>query len=75
MTGHITQHYKGRLPVEVQGGRGCAVAISEPDIEGALAMTKAELGALPMDFDMEAAGLGDIGRRFATEVKITCAAQ
>ena len=67
--------YEVRLPVEVQGGRGCAVAISEPDIEGALVMTKAELGALPMDFDMEAAGLGDIGRRFATEVKITCAAQ
>lgn len=67
--------YEVGLPVTVQGGRGCDVTISAPDIEDALAMTKAELGALPMDFDMEAAGLGDIGRRFATDVMITCAAQ
>lgn len=67
--------YDVDLPVTIQGGRGCEVAVTAPDIEGALAMTKAELGALPMDFDMEAAGLGDIGRRFATDVEITCAVQ
>ena len=39
-----------------------------------LAMTKAELAAIPEDMDMEAAGLGDIGARFATEVKVTCSA-
>lgn len=66
--------YEVELPVTVQGGTGCDVNISAPDINGALAMTKAELGALPLDFDMEAAGLGDIGRRFATDVEITCAA-
>ncbi len=66
--------YEVDLPVTVQGGKGCDVSISAPDIEGALAMTKAELGALPLDFDMEAAGLGDIGRRFATDVVIKCAA-
>lgn len=66
--------YEVELPVMVQGGKGCGVSINAPDIEGALAMTKAELGALPLDFDMEAAGLGDIGRRFATDVQITCAA-
>lgn len=66
--------YEVDLPVTVQGGKGCDVNISTPDIEGALSMTKAELGALPLDFDMEAAGLGDIGRRFATDVEITCAA-
>lgn len=65
--------YEVDLPVSVQGGKGCEVLISAPDIAGALAMTKAELGALPLDFDMEAAGLSDIGRRFATDVKITCA--
>lgn len=66
--------YEVDLPVTIQGGDGCDVSISAPDIEGALAMTKAELGALPRDFDMEAAGLGDIGRRFATDIEITCAA-
>lgn len=67
--------YEVGLPVGVQGGASCDVTLSAPDIEGALAMTKVELGALPMDFDMEAAGLGDIGRRFATDVEVTCAAQ
>lgn len=67
--------YDVGLPVTVQGGKGCEVSVNAPDIDGALAMTKAELGALPMDFDMDAAGLSDIGRRFATDVKITCAAR
>lgn len=67
--------YEVGLPVTVQGGNGCSVEIDAPDIEGALAMTKAELGALPLDFDMESAGLGDIGKRFATDVRVTCAAQ
>jgi ABC-type uncharacterized transport system substrate-binding protein len=66
--------YEVGLPVGVQGRAGCDVALNAPDIAGALAMTQAEMAALPEDFDMEAAGLGDIGARFATEVKITCAA-
>ncbi|KIN71204.1 DUF1007 family protein [Sulfitobacter guttiformis] len=66
--------YDVTLPVLVQGGNGCEVTVDTPDIKGALSMTKAEIGALPEDFDMEAAGLGDIGRRFATDVRVTCAA-
>lgn len=67
--------YEVRLPVNVQGPSSCQVDLNEPDIEGALAMTQAELSAIPQDFDMEAAGLGDIGARFATEVRVTCAQQ
>ncbi|WP_299415630.1 DUF1007 family protein [uncultured Sulfitobacter sp.] len=66
--------YEVRRPVRVQGREGCEIVMDEPDIAGALAMTQAEVAALPEDFDMEAAGLGDIGARFATEVNITCAA-
>ena len=66
--------YDVTLPVGVQGRSGCDVALNVPDLNGALAMTKAELAALPEDMDMEAAGLGDIGARFATEVKVTCSA-
>ena len=66
--------YEVGLPVGVQGASDCKVTLDEPDIEGALSMTKAELSALPQDFDMEAAGLSDIGARFATEVRVTCAA-
>ncbi|WP_299028198.1 DUF1007 family protein [uncultured Sulfitobacter sp.] len=66
--------YEVRRPVRVQGREGCDIVMDEPDIAGALAMTQAEVAALPEDFDMEAAGLGDIGARFATEVNIICAA-
>ncbi|KEJ89709.1 DUF1007 family protein [Sulfitobacter donghicola] len=67
--------YEVGLDVGVQGRNGCNVNLNAPDIGGALAMTKAELAALPEDMDMEAAGLGDIGRRFATEVTVTCDVQ
>lgn len=66
--------YEVGLPVKIEGALGCEVSLEEPDIEGALSMTRAELAALPEDFDMEAAGLADIGERFATEVRISCAA-
>lgn len=66
--------YEVGLPVTVQGPAQCAIDLDTPDIEGALAMTQAELAAIPQDFDMESAGLGDIGARFATEVRLTCAA-
>jgi ABC-type uncharacterized transport system substrate-binding protein len=66
--------YEVGLPVGVQGRAGCDIVLKEPDIRGALAMTKAEMAAMPPDVDMEALGFGDIGIRFATEVMITCAA-
>jgi len=66
--------YEVGLPVDIEGTSTCDVALDAPDIEGALSMTRAELSALPEDYDMEAAGLSDIGARFATEVRITCAA-
>lgn len=66
--------YEVRRPVHVQGRNSCDITLNEPDIKGALAMTQAELAAMPEDFDMEAAGLGDIGARFATQVWVTCAA-
>lgn len=67
--------YDVSLPVNIQGGDACDVSLDAPDIEGALSMTRAELSALPEDFDMEAAGLGDIGARFATKVTLSCAGQ
>lgn len=65
--------YDVGLGVRVQGRSDCAVALDIPDSQE-IAMTKAEVAALPEDFDMEAAGLGDIGARFATEVTVVCAA-
>lgn len=64
--------YDVGLPVTVEGREGCKVTLDAPDIEGALAMTRAELSAIPQDFDMESAGLGDIGARFATKVALSC---
>ncbi len=66
--------YEVGLEVDVRGRDGCNVVVDAPDISGALAMTQAELSAYPEDVDMEAAGLGDIGSRFATQVRVTCAA-
>jgi polyphosphate kinase len=66
--------YDVTLPVDVQGRKGCDVVLNAPDLDGALAMTKAELAQMPPDMDMEAAGLGDIGARFATDVRVTCSA-
>ena len=65
--------YDVGLPVRVQGRTGCDVALDVPNAQ-ALAMTRAEISAYPEDYDMDAAGLGDIGARFATEVTVTCAA-
>jgi polyphosphate kinase len=65
--------YDVKLPVRVEGRIGCDVALDVPNAQE-LAMTKAEVSMLPEDFDMDAAGLGDIGARFATEVIVTCAA-
>lgn len=66
--------YEVGLPVSVAGPGGCDVMLDVPDIDGALAMTRAELSEIPADADMEAAGYGDIGARFATDVRVTCAA-
>lgn len=67
--------YEVGLPVTVQGRDGCNITLDAPDIEGALAMTKAELAAIPEDIDLAAEGFGDIGARFATDVLVTCAAR
>jgi ABC-type uncharacterized transport system substrate-binding protein len=66
--------YEVGLSVGVKGQGDCDVVLDAPDIAGALAMTKAELSAFPEDTDMDAVGLGDIGKRFATEVRVTCVA-
>ena len=66
--------YEVGLDVRVQGPDSCRAVIDAPDIAGALAMTQAEIAALPEDYDMEAAGFGDIGERFATKVTVSCAA-
>jgi len=66
--------YDVGLPVRVQGTDACDVALNVPDIEGALAMMQAEIAAMPEDYDMEAAGFGDIGEQFATRIEVTCAA-
>jgi len=63
--------YDVDLPVLVEGRSGCDIALDVPDAQ-ALALTKAEVSALPEDYDMEAAGLGNIGARFATKVTVTC---
>lgn len=68
---HYTAYEVG-LPVTVQGGQGCTTDINAPDIRGALALIQAEIAALPEDIDMEAAGFGNIGEQFATEVTLTC---
>lgn len=67
--------YEVGLPVRVQGHDGCDIALQVPDIAGALAMIQAEIAAMPEDYDMEAAGFGDIGAQFATRIEVTCAAR
>lgn len=66
--------YEVGLGVTVQGRSGCEIVLDEPDINGALAMTNAELAEIPEDMDIAAAGFGDIGVRFATDVRLTCSA-
>lgn len=66
--------YEVGLGVTVQGRSGCEIILDEPDITGALAMTQAELAAIPEDMDIAEAGFGDIGVRFATDVRLTCSA-
>jgi len=66
--------YEVGLGVTVRGRSGCEIILDEPDINGALAMTKAELAAIPEDMDIAEAGFGDIGVRFATDVRLTCSA-
>ncbi len=66
--------YDVERPVTVEGRTGCDVSKNVPDIDGALAMTKAELSQIPEDVDLVEEGYGDIGARFATDVRITCAA-
>lgn len=62
------------LPVSVKGREGCDIDINVPDVEGALAMIQAEIAALPESYDMDAAGFGDVGAQFATQIEISCAA-
>ncbi len=66
--------YDVERPVTVEGRAGCDVVRKVPDIDGALALTKAELSQIPEDVDLAEEGFDDIGARFATEVRITCAA-
>lgn len=66
--------YDVTLPVKVKGNEACEVDMMVPDVAGALALLQAEIAALPDDYDMEAAGLGNIGGQFATQIEITCAA-
>ncbi|MEP1765669.1 MAG: DUF1007 family protein [Sulfitobacter sp.] len=72
--GSFYSAYDVELPVQVEGRTDCDIAVDVPDAQ-ALALTKAEVAALPEDFDMEAAGLGNIGERFATKVTLTCETQ
>ncbi|WP_299565871.1 DUF1007 family protein [uncultured Sulfitobacter sp.] len=66
--------YDVERPVTVEGRTGCDILQEMPDMDGALAMTKAELSQIPEDIDLADEGYGDIGARFATDVRITCAA-
>ncbi|QUJ76698.1 DUF1007 family protein [Sulfitobacter albidus] len=68
--------YEVDLPISVSGREGCEITRDVPDFEAALALTQAELSAIPEDPDLaEEQGYGDIGARFATEVTVTCAVQ
>lgn len=66
--------YDVGLPVFVKGNDDCNTEMVVPDIEGAMAMLQAEISAMPEDYDMEAAGLGDIGETFARRIEVICAA-
>ena len=66
--------YDVTLPVQVQGSDACATDMMVPDVEGALALLRAEIAALPEAYDMETLGYGNIGVQFATEIEIACAA-
>lgn len=66
--------YDVTLPVRVQGSDACEIDMQVPDVEGALALLRAEIAALPEEYDMETLGYGNIGVQFATEVEIACAA-
>lgn len=67
--------YEVGLPVDVTGRADCKVTRNAPDLESAAAMNEAELAAIPEDPELaDEMGFGDIGARFATEVRIACAA-
>ncbi|MEQ6249947.1 DUF1007 family protein [Sulfitobacter sp. HNIBRBA3233] len=70
---YYTAYEVGR-PVTVTGQAACDIDLDPPDMEAALAMTEDDLAQIPEDPERaEAMGFGDIGERFATEVRVTCA--
>jgi ABC-type uncharacterized transport system substrate-binding protein len=65
--------YDVTLPVTVAGAAECDVALTPPEMDDALSEMQDKLLAVDAAEDPAELGLGDMGRAFATEVRITCA--
>jgi len=65
--------YEVTKPAKVIGGPACLISKIEPDIDAELEAMQELLAELDMNSNPEDAGLPNIGAKFATEIRITCA--
>ena len=65
--------YDVTLPIKVTGGAECDIAVVPPNMDENLIEMQDRLLAVDATEDPAAVGLDDMGRSFATEVRVTCA--
>lgn len=65
--------YEVLQAVSVRGAEACLISRLEPDIDAELEAMQAQLAELDANSNPEDAGLPNIGAKFATEVRISCA--
>ncbi|WP_298290503.1 DUF1007 family protein [uncultured Litoreibacter sp.] len=65
--------YDVTLPVSVTGAQACLISKIEPNIDAELEALQALLADIDANSNPEDAGLGNMGERFATDVRILCA--
>lgn len=65
--------YEVTKPARVTGKDACLISKIEPDIDAELEAMQAQLAELDANSNPEEVGLPNIGAKFATEVRITCA--
>lgn len=65
--------YEVTQPAKVSGQLACLISKIEPDIDAELEKMQVQLAELDANSNPEDAGLPNIGAKFATEIRITCA--